>query len=205
MEAQAPLLVAALLLLSSTLVVSDFCVCRSEQPQAALQKTIDYACGAGADCNLIHEQGPCYNPNTVVAHCSWAANSYFQKKRAMGATCDFTGTALLVTTDPSSSGCSYPSSASAAGTSTTPTGAGTGIGGTTGGTGGTFTPGAGTSTGGMGGTGTGTDTTTGATGTGFGGLGPTGTSNMDTAAAGLHPRSGAPAFLALLVSFLAFA
>lgn len=81
--------------------LADFCVCRSEQPQTALQKTIDYACGAGADCNLIHEQGPCYNPNTVVAHCSWAANSYFQKKRAMGATCDFTGTALLVTTDPS--------------------------------------------------------------------------------------------------------
>ena len=194
---EVPLLVAALLLLSSPLVVSDFCVCRSEQPQAALQKTIDYACGAGADCNSIHEQGPCYNPNNVVAHCSWAANSYFQKKRAMGATCDFGGTALIISTDPSSSGCSYPSSASAAGTSTTPTGTGTGIGGTTGGTGGTFTPGAGTSTGGMGGTGTGTDTTT-----GFGGLGPTGTSNMDTAAAGLHPRSGAPAFLAVLLSFL---
>ena len=81
--------------------MADFCVCRSEQPQAALQKTIDYACGAGADCNSIHEQGPCYNPNNVVAHCSWAANSYFQKKRAMGATCDFGGTALVVSTDPS--------------------------------------------------------------------------------------------------------
>jgi hypothetical protein len=67
----------------------------------ALQKTIDYACGAGADCNFIHEQGPCYNPNTVVAHCSWAANSYFQRNRATGATCDFTGTATLTTADPS--------------------------------------------------------------------------------------------------------
>ncbi|KAM0842497.1 hypothetical protein ACQ4PT_058310 [Festuca glaucescens] len=98
---EAPLLVAALVLLSSTFVASDFCVCRSDQPQAALQKTIDYACGAGADCNFIHEQGPCYNPNTVVAHCSWAANSYFQRKRGTGATCDFTGTATLTTTDPS--------------------------------------------------------------------------------------------------------
>jgi hypothetical protein len=76
-------------------------VCKSDQPQAALQKTIDYACGAGADCNFIHEQGPCYNPNTVVAHCSWAANSYFQRNRGAGATCDFTGTATLTTTDPS--------------------------------------------------------------------------------------------------------
>lgn len=195
---EAPLLAAVLLLLSSTLVASDFCVCRSEQPQAALQKTIDYACGAGADCNFIHEQGPCYNPNTVVAHCSWAANSYFQRNRATGATCDFTGTATLTTTDPSSSGCSYPASASAAGTSTT-TGAGIGTGATTGGTTGTFTPGAGTSTG------MGTGTTTGTTSTGFGGLGPTGTSNMDTAAAASHPTAGPAAFLAALLSLLAFA
>ncbi|XP_047068223.1 PLASMODESMATA CALLOSE-BINDING PROTEIN 3-like [Lolium rigidum] len=199
---EAPLLVAALVLLSSTLAASDFCVCRSDQPQAALQKTIDYACGAGADCNFIHEQGPCYNPNTVVAHCSWAANSYFQRKRGTGATCDFTGTATLTTTDPSSSGCSYPSSASGAGTSTT--GAGIGTGGATGGTPGTgtgtgtFTPGAGTGTG-MG--------TTGTTGTaGFGGLGPTGTSNMDTAAAASHhPMAGPVAFLSALLSLLAFA
>uniref|UniRef100_A0ACD5YXI6 Uncharacterized protein n=1 Tax=Avena sativa TaxID=4498 RepID=A0ACD5YXI6_AVESA len=190
---EAPLLVAALLLLSSTLVASDFCVCKSDQPQAALQKTIDYACGAGADCNFIHEQGPCYNPNTVIAHCSWAANSYFQRNRGAGATCDFTGTATLTTADPSSSGCSYPATASAAGTSTTGTGIGTG--GTTGGTPGTFTPGMGTGT------------TTGTTGTGFGGLGPTGTSNMDTAAAALRPRAGAgpAAFLAVLLSLLAFA
>ncbi|KAM0902982.1 hypothetical protein ACQ4PT_018933 [Festuca glaucescens] len=193
---EAPLLVAALVLLSSTLAASDFCVCRSDQPQAALQKTIDYACGAGADCNSIHEQGPCYNPNNVVAHCSWAANSYFQRKRGAGATCDFTGTATLTTTDPSSSGCSYPSSASAAGTATT--GAGIGTGGATGGTPGTgtgpFTPGAGT---------------TGTTGTaGFGGIGPTGTSNMDTAAAASHhPMAGAgpAAFLAVLLSLVAFA
>lgn len=203
MEALPVALLLLLLLLSSvSLVASDFCVCKTDQAQAALQKTIDYACGAGADCNSIHEQGPCYNPNTVVAHCSWAANSYFQKNRAVGATCDFTGTAVLTTSDPSSSGCSYPASASAAGTSTSPTGTGTGMGtGTgTGGTTGTFTPVAGT------GTGMGTGTTTGSTGTGLGGLSPMGTSSMDTAAAGLHPKAAGPAaFLAVFLSFLAFA
>uniref|UniRef100_A0A8R7PP14 X8 domain-containing protein n=1 Tax=Triticum urartu TaxID=4572 RepID=A0A8R7PP14_TRIUA len=39
--------------------LADFCVCRSKQPQAALQKMIDYMCGAGANCNSIHEQWPC--------------------------------------------------------------------------------------------------------------------------------------------------
>ncbi|EAZ40556.1 hypothetical protein OsJ_25011 [Oryza sativa Japonica Group] len=109
---EAVVVAALVLLMSSSLVASDWCVCRSDQPQAALQKTIDYACGAGADCNSIHEQGQCFNPNTVVAHCSWAANSYFQRNRAMGATCDFTGTATLTTSDPSVSGCSFPASAS---------------------------------------------------------------------------------------------
>ncbi|KAL5198529.1 hypothetical protein ABZP36_002041 [Zizania latifolia] len=196
MEAAA-LVAALVLLLSSTLVASDWCVCKSDQPQAALQKTIDYACGAGADCTSIHEQGQCYNPNTVAAHCSWAANSYFQRNRAMGATCDFTGTAVLTTSDPSVSGCSYPASASAAGTPTTTT-----AGGATGATPGTFTPGTGTGT--TTGTGMGTGTTT---GTGLGGLGPTGTSSMDTAAvSGLHPRAGLTAFfVAVLLTFIVFA
>ncbi|XP_062188083.1 PLASMODESMATA CALLOSE-BINDING PROTEIN 3-like [Phragmites australis] len=193
------LVVAVVLLLSSNLVASQWCVCRQDAPQASLQKTIDFACGAGADCNSIHENGACYNPNNVPAHCSWAANSYYQNNKAKGATCDFTGTATLTTSDPSSSGCSFPTSASAVGTSTTPT-----TGGTTGGTPGTFTPGAGTGT--TTGTGIGTPTTIGTTGTGLGGLGPTGTSiGMDTAAAGLVPRAGLAAFLAMLLSTIAFA
>ncbi|KAG2638202.1 hypothetical protein PVAP13_2NG578300 [Panicum virgatum] len=198
------LVVAVLLLLSSTLAASQWCVCRQDAPQAALQKTIDYACGAGADCNSIHENGPCYNPNNVPAHCSWAANSYYQNNKAKGATCDFTGTATLTTSDPSSSGCSFPTSASialysAVGTMTPTTG------GTMGGTPGTgtFTPGAGTT--GTTGTGMGTGSTTGTTGTGFG-LGPAGTgAGMDTAAAGLLPRAGLVAVLTMLFPAIAFA
>ncbi|GJN11119.1 hypothetical protein PR202_ga29288 [Eleusine coracana subsp. coracana] len=199
------LVAAVVILLSSNLAASQWCVCRQDAPQAALQKTIDYACGAGADCNSIHENGPCYNPNTVPAHCSWAANSYYQNNKARGATCDFTGTATLSTTNPSSSGCSYPTSASAAGTMTPTTG------GTMGGTPGTgFTPGAGTTAGGTTGTGMGAGTGmgTGATGTGMGGLGPAGT-GLDTAAAGLLPRPGMGAtatFLAMLLpTVIAFA
>lgn len=68
---------------------------------SALQKTLDYACGNGADCNPIHQNGPCYNPNTVRAHCNYAVNSFFQKKGQAAGTCDFASTASITTTDPS--------------------------------------------------------------------------------------------------------
>jgi hypothetical protein len=78
-------------------------VCRSDQPTAVLQKAIDFACGpqGGADCTSILQGGGCYNPNTVAAHCSWAANTYYQNNKARGATCDFGGAATVSTTDPS--------------------------------------------------------------------------------------------------------
>ncbi|KAG8062994.1 hypothetical protein GUJ93_ZPchr0003g17927 [Zizania palustris] len=176
MDAAALALVVAMLLLSSALVASDFCVCRSDQPTALLQKTIDYSCGQGADCTAIQQSGGCFSPDTVAAHCSWAANSYFQKFRASGATCDFGGAATLSSSDPSFSGCTFPSSASAAGTTGNTTT-------------GTFSPGVGT---GINGTGLGSS------------LGPSGAGSFDGAAAGLLPMSELAAFLAvLLLSFLA--
>lgn len=197
MEA-ALVLVAAVLLSSSALVASDFCVCRSDQSTAALQKTIDYSCGQGADCTEIQQTGACYNPNDVASHCSWAANSYFQKNRATGATCDFTGVATLSTADPSFSGCTFPSSASAAGTTTatgttTGTGTSTGTGTGTGTSTGTFSPGMGT---GFNGTGT-------SAGTFSPGMG-TGSMDGTAAAADLLPSIKlAASIAALLLSFLA--
>ncbi|ESR53980.1 hypothetical protein CICLE_v10022230mg [Citrus x clementina] len=100
---------------------ANWCVCKDGVGDPVLQKALDYACGAGADCNPIHSNGPCYNPNTVKAHCSYAVNSYFQRKGQAQGSCDFSGSATVATTDPSTAGCSYPSSASTSGTtSTTP-------------------------------------------------------------------------------------
>ncbi|CAN1795884.1 PLASMODESMATA CALLOSE-BINDING PROTEIN 3 [Linum perenne] len=73
-------------------------------PDAVLQKTLDYACGAGADCNPTHQNGPCFLPNTVRAHCSYAVNSYFQKKGQSQGSCDFSGTAAVSSSDPSKFG-----------------------------------------------------------------------------------------------------
>ncbi|GAB2270095.1 hypothetical protein Dimus_005008 [Dionaea muscipula] len=98
-----------------------WCICKEGLSNAVLQKTIDYACGAGADCNPIKPKGACFNPNTVKDHCSYAVNSYFQKKGEVGGTCDFAGTAAVIGSDPSYPGCIYPASASASTSSNTPT------------------------------------------------------------------------------------
>ena len=83
------------------LLGATWCVCKDGLSDAVLQKSLDFACGAGADCNPIHQAGSCFNPNTVKNHCSYAVNSYFQKKGQAQGTCDFAGTAAISTSDPS--------------------------------------------------------------------------------------------------------
>ncbi|KAL9276739.1 hypothetical protein ACSQ67_025752 [Phaseolus vulgaris] len=98
-----------------------YCLCKDGVGDQALQKAIDYACGAGADCTPILQNGACYNPNTVKDHCNYAVNSYYQRKGNAQGTCDFAGTAATSSNPPAaSSGCVYPSSPSNAGT--TPSG-----------------------------------------------------------------------------------
>jgi hypothetical protein len=66
-----------------------------------LQKTLDYACGAGADCKPIQQNGGCFAPDTVSAHCSYAVNSFFQRNNQNQHACVFSGATNLVTNDPS--------------------------------------------------------------------------------------------------------
>ncbi|KAF7827979.1 Plasmodesmata callose-binding protein 3 [Senna tora] len=91
-----------LLLLSALIGHSSglYCVCKDGVGDQALQKTLDYACGAGADCTPILQNGACYNPNTVKDHCNYAVNSYFQRKGQAQGSCDFSGTATTSQTAP---------------------------------------------------------------------------------------------------------
>lgn len=72
---------------------ATYCICKDGLSDSVLQKDIDYACGAGADCSAISQGGSCFNPNTVKDHCNYAVNSFFQKKGQAPGTCDFSGTA----------------------------------------------------------------------------------------------------------------
>ncbi|KAL8134925.1 PLASMODESMATA CALLOSE-BINDING PROTEIN 2 [Apium graveolens] len=109
----ARLVLVMLLLVMAGHASANWCVCKQGQSESVLQKTLDYACGAGADCNPIHQNGVCFNPNTVLAHCNYAVNSYYQRKGQAPTACDFAGAGAVVTSDPSITGCVYPSSASA--------------------------------------------------------------------------------------------
>lgn len=79
-----------------------WCVCRPDlMDRSALQRALDYACGNGADCKPILQSGPCFAPDTVRAHCSYAVNSFYQRNNQNAQACVFSGTATLVSTDPS--------------------------------------------------------------------------------------------------------
>ncbi|XWS64189.1 hypothetical protein CRYUN_Cryun06bG0165000 [Craigia yunnanensis] len=81
---------------------ATYCLCKDGVGDQALQKSLDYACGAGADCTAILQNGACYNPNTVKDHCNYAVNSYFQNKGQATGSCDFSGTATVSPNPPTS-------------------------------------------------------------------------------------------------------
>ncbi|KAL6961361.1 hypothetical protein U1Q18_039129 [Sarracenia purpurea var. burkii] len=79
-----------------------WCVAKPSVPAETLQEAMDYACGeGGADCEAIKPQGSCYFPDSIVAHASYAFNSYWQKNKGNGGTCGFGGTSMLINADPS--------------------------------------------------------------------------------------------------------
>ncbi|XP_004288240.1 PREDICTED: glucan endo-1,3-beta-glucosidase 13 [Fragaria vesca subsp. vesca] len=85
-----------------------WCVAKPTVPAETLQEAVDYACGAGgADCEEIMPSGNCYYPESVVAHASYAFNSYWQKNKRNGGTCSFGGTAMLINSDPSYELCRF--------------------------------------------------------------------------------------------------
>ncbi|KAL0443118.1 UNVERIFIED_CONTAM: Glucan endo-1,3-beta-glucosidase 4 [Sesamum latifolium] len=84
-----------------------WCVAKPAVPDPIIQEAMNYACGSGADCGQIQPSGSCFEPNTLLAHASYAFNSYWQRTKVTGGTCDFGGTALLVTIDPSYDGCHF--------------------------------------------------------------------------------------------------
>ncbi|XP_058194882.1 PLASMODESMATA CALLOSE-BINDING PROTEIN 3 [Rhododendron vialii] len=145
---------------------ASYCVCKDGLGDTVYQTNIDYACGNGADCSTIMQNGACYQPNTKKDHCNYAVNSYFQRKNQINGSCDFTGSCTVASTLASSNtNCVYPASPSTAGTIGTTPSTGTGT-----------TPSTGTTTGTTPTTTTGGTTST--TPSSVFGLGPTGSGSI---------------------------
>ncbi|KAH6770177.1 Carbohydrate-binding X8 domain superfamily protein [Perilla frutescens var. hirtella] len=116
--------VALLYTAAFSAVAATWCVVRSDASEQAMQRSLDYACGAGADCAPLQSSGLCFLPNTLQAHASYAINSYYQRRGNAPDSCSFAGAAAIATTDPSYGSCVYPSSPrNAGGTMPTPGGA----------------------------------------------------------------------------------
>ncbi|KAK4385437.1 Glucan endo-1,3-beta-glucosidase [Sesamum angolense] len=86
-----------------------WCVPKTDASDAALQANIDYVCSQVIDCKPIQAGGACFTPSTVRSHASFAMNSYYQTKGRKDFNCDFSGTAVITSTDPSTGGCRYVS------------------------------------------------------------------------------------------------
>lgn len=82
----------------------EWCVADEQTPAGELQRALDWACGNGADCRKIQVNQPCYLPNTVKHHASFAFNSYYQRLKHKGGTCYFNSAALVTALNPSTYG-----------------------------------------------------------------------------------------------------
>lgn len=86
----------------------QWCVPKSDTSDDALQKNIDYVCSNGVDCKPIQQGGPCFVPDTVKSHASYAMNAFYQASGRHDFDCDFNNTGVLTSIDPSYEACDYP-------------------------------------------------------------------------------------------------
>ncbi|XP_073038371.1 glucan endo-1,3-beta-glucosidase 7-like [Primulina eburnea] len=83
-------------------VGKDWCVAQIGAPADKLQGFIDYACGIN-DCLAIQPGAPCFEPNNLVSHASFALDLEY---RRAGLCNNEVGT--ITTIDPSHDACQYP-------------------------------------------------------------------------------------------------
>ncbi|KAK8579322.1 hypothetical protein V6N13_142530 [Hibiscus sabdariffa] len=98
------------LLSGGTLMMANgqktWCTAKPSSDKAALLANINYACSY-VDCQTIQKGSPCFYPNTLINHASVAMNLYYQANGRNVWNCDFTGSGLIVFTDPSYADCIY--------------------------------------------------------------------------------------------------
>ncbi|XP_065851114.1 glucan endo-1,3-beta-glucosidase 13 [Euphorbia lathyris] len=92
----------------SSLNGTAWCIASNNATQLDLQSALDWACGSGnVDCSAIQPSQPCFEPDTLVSHASFAFNSYYHQNGATDVACSFGGSGVKVDKDPSYDNCLY--------------------------------------------------------------------------------------------------
>ncbi|WJX48249.1 hypothetical protein P8452_34840 [Trifolium repens] len=87
---------------------TSWCIASSKASEIDLQNALDWACGPGnVDCTAIQPSQPCFEPDNLASHASFAFNSYYQQNGASDVACSFGGTGVKVDKDPSYDNCIY--------------------------------------------------------------------------------------------------
>ncbi|XP_047323772.1 glucan endo-1,3-beta-glucosidase 13-like [Impatiens glandulifera] len=87
---------------------TSWCIASSSVNESALQIALDWACAqANVDCASIQPGQPCFDPDTLAAHASYAFNSYYQLNGGTDMACNFGGAGLSTTENPSHDRCIY--------------------------------------------------------------------------------------------------
>ncbi|KAF8398966.1 hypothetical protein HHK36_014831 [Tetracentron sinense] len=97
------------LVLANDTTNQTYCVARDGADPKMLQAALDWACGAGkVNCSEMLQGKPCYEPDNVAAHATYAFDTYYHRMGMTSGTCDFNGVAAVTTTDPSHGSCIFP-------------------------------------------------------------------------------------------------
>lgn len=85
-----------------------YCTAKEGADSKMLQAALDWACGPGkVDCSPLLQGQPCYEPDSVSAHATYAFDAYYHLIGKSSGSCDFNGVAAITTTDPSHGSCMF--------------------------------------------------------------------------------------------------
>ena len=79
-----------------------WCIASSTASDGELKNGLNWACGAGnVDCSAIQASQPCFKPDNLVSHASYAFNSYYQLNGTPDVACRFGGAGVRTNKNPS--------------------------------------------------------------------------------------------------------
>lgn len=79
-----------------------WCIASPTASEADLKNGLDWACGSGnVDCSAILPSQPCFEPDNLASHASYAFNSYYQQNGATDIACSFGGAGIRTNKNPS--------------------------------------------------------------------------------------------------------